>query len=405
MKNNTFVRILSLVLLFCYAIFVFWQISYRGLFEYVGIDYKLRYSTAKIVREFGFNSIYDYDLQTYFQKPIFDEYSKKTPDSMDYWTIPLPYLPIYTILFLPYSLLPPHVGFSVWVILTFFISIVYIYSFLKRMNFVEYYEVGFILLLSLPFFLNILFGQVNLWLMISIGEFYISFKNNKYFKSGLWLTGLLLKPQTLILFVPWLLITKKWSVIKGFFIGTLAVLSMSYLFIGSNGVIDLLNVFFEWPVLASDSGMNFLSMNQRLQIIFPTYLTVIILGFFTFITLLALFKLWALNDKKGHLINLDLILVGTMAATFSVSPHSNIHMAILLIPLLIVLLARNIVPKWVAYVWIFLPSGVFLIFSIFSVGMAHAITGRAQLGVNLFLLLFAINSIIKMGYKSVGKIL
>ena len=58
----------------------------------------------------------------------------------------------------------------------------------------------------MPVFLNFFFGQVNLWLLICAGEFFRAFLSAKPLKAGLFLGGWLLKPQLLILIIPFLLI-------------------------------------------------------------------------------------------------------------------------------------------------------------------------------------------------------
>ena len=54
-----------------YTVFSYQQVIKRGLFEYVGIDFRLFYASGQIIRDHGFNAVYDTNLQTQYQLPIY----------------------------------------------------------------------------------------------------------------------------------------------------------------------------------------------------------------------------------------------------------------------------------------------------------------------------------------------
>ena len=71
------------------------------------------------------------------------------------------------------------------------------------------------LLISLPVFLNLFTGQVNVWLVVCVGEFMRASISGREFRSGLWLGGLLLKPQALLLLAAGLLMRRRARILAG----------------------------------------------------------------------------------------------------------------------------------------------------------------------------------------------
>jgi len=273
-RKYSFIKILAIILCIGQLFFIICLIRSRGLFEYIGIDYRLRYSSGMIIRDEGIAEIYNYELQTSYQKTLYNKFAILSNDSMDFWTIPLPYLPVFCIPFLISSLVNPVSSFFIWQSLLLFLYAFYMYYFLKRNKVLEYWKIAVVFSISLPFFLNLIFGQVNLLLLISLGEFYTATKRNNYFVSGLWLTGMLLKPQMLIIIIPYLIFFKRLKVLKGFVLGSFVISIISYILIGNSGVIELYKTIKNWPVLLSDSGMNLLSLYNNMFKIFPAKLSV-----------------------------------------------------------------------------------------------------------------------------------
>jgi len=63
-------------------------------------------------------------------------------------------------------------------------------------------------------------------------------------------------------------------------------------------------------------------------------------------------------------------------------------MAIPIIIIGVIAYAKKQLPLWLIMVWVFVPSLLFLITSIISVGYAHSVAGMIQLIVNLLILIY-----------------
>jgi len=92
------------------------------------------------------------------------------------------------------------------------------------------------MLLYFPVFANFINGQVNVFLLVCTGEFLRNVMEDHPFTAGLWLGGLLLKPQVLILIVPVILILRYWKIFAGFFASSAVILLTSLALSGWNGM-------------------------------------------------------------------------------------------------------------------------------------------------------------------------
>jgi hypothetical protein len=69
-------------------------------------------------------------------------------------------------------------------------------------------------------------GQPMVLLAVPVGEMFISFKAEKDFRAGLWLSMLLLKPQYAVLFGIFILWKRRWSAVAGAIIGGILLLAL-----------------------------------------------------------------------------------------------------------------------------------------------------------------------------------
>jgi hypothetical protein len=382
--------LLGLLLILGYVIFVVWSISYRGLFEYVGVDYRLWYSSGMIARYHGFASIYDDKLQTLYQLPLYERYARITPISMQFWPLPLPYLSVFIVPMLLLTFIPPVSGFLLWSLINIVGTVFYIFRFLRRNDIVIPRENIFLVTLALPFFLNILFGQINLWLLIVLGESITALRKGQDFKSGAWLAGMLLKPQTLLLLIPGYILVKKFKALTGFMILALVIITASLSLAGITAISGPFNVIAGWPTILGDSGMNFLSFSTNMTKIFPVLYSQVVSMICTIITLIAAMWLWLPRNRPLASDNLEWIFLATYAATCAISPHSNVHMAIPMLALGLVVFAKGQIPPRLALGWIVIPSILFLFAIFVSIGYAHALGGMSILGMNIALLFWMV---------------
>ena len=99
------------------------------------------------------------------------------------------------------------------------------------------------MLLSFPVIVSLTEGQVEVFLVVCMGEFIRYALNKKPLLSGIWLGGLLLKPQLLIIIIPILMIQKNWKVLMGFFASSGVIIGSSFILSGTKGMRSLIDLW------------------------------------------------------------------------------------------------------------------------------------------------------------------
>ena len=376
-------KVAFILLIISVVLFVVRTTMTRGYFEYIGVDYRLWYSTGLIIRNHGIQNIYNYDLQGYYQRQLFDTYSIPNRASMDFWPLPLPYLSVFTLPMVLLTLLEPMPGFVIWTVINLGVAYYFLSRFIGKshLNLPRIYIL--IIFFSFPFLLNTLFAQVNLLLLISVGEFIVNLRDSKNRTAGGWLTGLLIKPQLLLLLIPGLIYLRKWKILAGFAIGGLLVVLGSLLLVGFSGSFDYASTILNWPSVLGDSGMNLLALSTNLNKFLPDIISKTLILFLYLLFLLLIIINWIdyrINYEKS---SFEALLLATFLTTFTLSPHSNVYMAIMIIPLGFILLDKKILSERLAFYWCLFPVVLFLLVGTYSVGAAHAVGGMSMLFVNM----------------------
>jgi hypothetical protein len=366
---------------------VFATLWNSGFFNNLGADYLSFWSSGHIANTQGYRFIYDLKSQAAIQilyAPIDRQ-----------GVVPTPLFPVFLIPFQIMALIPPGISFVVWTVIN--VSVLFVYMKKRLLTNLPVRYLG-LAILAIPCFLNMYFGQVEVWLMIFISEFLIAWRNGELFKSGLWLGLALLKPQILILLVPYLLLNRYWKVLGGFLTSALIIFIFSLLLVGVSGLLDLIKLWLGYstglPSNAPEVMMNWrmLGIHASRIISKEAGITVVVVG--TFITLLFCLPLW----RGGGGGSFPLVaLFGILAATLAVTWHSHQHMAMTLIPFLFILLQEAKITTRLFQAWIMIPIGSYLfviliviIFSLFSQTTPEAIggliTGTCMLVFNLLFL-------------------
>jgi hypothetical protein len=199
-------------------------------------------------------------------------------------------------------------------------------------------------IMSIPFFQNILFGQVNLLLLISLAEFVRNLLTTKEEVAGLWLAGWLIKPQTLILVLPYLVYRRKWKLLVIFSGTAFLLLLISFSLVGSHGVSDYLGLITKTS-LGGHTSNPFVMANWRMFSLFvsgmigPNFGTpILVLG--TLLTLGTLVTVVRKADVSGTSIQLQIWLF-LVCATLLITWHSHLSMSIILLPLIFVMEERG----------------------------------------------------------------
>jgi hypothetical protein len=83
--------------------------------------------------------------------------------------------------------------------------------------------------------------------------------------------------------------------------------------------------------------------------------------------------------------NIALTSLSVYAVTCTISPHSNIHMAIpIVLPLILFVNSSDWIKK-VGLIWSILPAGLFLLSSLISMSLLHPLTSMSVLLCNIFI--------------------
>lgn len=333
------------------------DIYWHNMCGHLAIDYCSFWSAGHIASKQGYAQVYNLDTMEAVQRSVFP---RRYEVGGTFATVPTPYLPIFILPFSLLSGLGAFTGYWIWTVLNVALFVFYIRFFTKKTTGLPISKRLFaLLLLSFPIFLDFFYGQVNVFLAIVVGEYMRAALSGKNFRAGLWLGGLLIKPQYLVLIGVAFLMQKSIKVLLGLATSSLVILGVSYAMIGSGGFVALVQLWLGYTNGLPATGPNVM-MNWRMLGIFlsslinPTWaLTIILLG--TLLTALAALYLWR---RPVHPASRDfaVVLLGTLAATGAVAWHSHISSATLLIPPLIYLYQpENRLPKNALELWVLIP--------------------------------------------------
>ena len=312
-------------------------------------DYICFWTAGKLANEAGYAKMYDLNALFEMQKNIIPGATV---------VLPMFYLPVFIFQFQILALMPIVLSYWLWTLLNLFFLIMYLCYFLKRIHTAIPNRILFMMMVAFPVFQNFYAGQINLFLFLAIGEFIHALMCNKQIHAGIWLALLLLKPQTLILILPVLLVQKNWKTMVTFGITSLLVLLISFILIGTKGLNGLSVSWLVESIRNSTVAPENMA-NWRMVAIRAGGLTTPIFGWVLAgagiaSTVFFAFALW----RKPITVdspNYILAWFGTISATNLIAWHSHAHMAVILIPLLCYLYARNLLPTKIINAWCFLP--------------------------------------------------
>lgn len=348
---------LALVALVTY--YVIWflvPLLYHGFFVSLASDYLALWSAGHIANQEGFAQAYRIEALRRVQEPLVPN---PDPQNLSFSPIPAPYLPVFLLpaLFLAY--LPPQASFWLWTLLNLGALVGYFIFYARRSKlFPNAWRPFLFSLCSLPVFSNFFWGQLNVWLVIFSGEFLWNIQQKRPFQAGLWLAGLLLKPQTLILVLLLLFFWQEWKTLAGFFIAGAGLFALSALLLGREGIRNFIHLARFWGregdalVAINPSNM----MNWRMV---ATHLAGIDArlgwGIALFGTLVTLWIALRGLLKPPALDAFPHVLLRIFVATLLVTWHAHYHMAMILLPQLWIGLAKEHLPFRRLLGWIFLP--------------------------------------------------
>jgi hypothetical protein len=247
-------------------------------------------------------------------------------------------------------------------------------------------------MVCLPLLSNLVLGQINVFLVVCLGEFILAYVNGRQVRSGLWLAGMLIKPYILILLLAGLAVSRRWRVLYGFGAGLLIVLGSSFIMAGVDGVAASLELAFRFagPLIQTGSTMmNWRALALNLEAILPGWANWVTAGVgMTVVAAIALLRWLQPNQEAGN--NFLRLILATLSATFAISWHSHFYLMVLLIPILLILDQHDKLPASILAAWAFGPPGLYLSVFLVQPDMARNMLGLGYLGLNLFLLAWAV---------------
>jgi hypothetical protein len=374
-----------------------------GTLNGLGNDFLAFWSAGKTADLFGYQYIYDLKIlaQVQYQPIRYLNISSGT-----FQPIPVPYLSFFLIPFQLLSKINAQAGFWIWTALNLSVLVGYLFFFLKGISkafqlktFPSIILVS--LLLSYPVYANLVYGQVNVMLVICCGEFIRCALAGRPLASGAWLGGMLLKPQMLLLIIPALLLMKHWKMFAGFVLSAMGVLLVSVVLSGLDGVVAMIRLWFVYvPGIATNSP-NAMANWRMLATNINTWSSSWVGWIPAGIGMLATLAIWFLLCRRPSAFRTS-AWVDTMMAIFAASCafswHSHVHMGMVMLPFLVVFAARSLPQMRVVELdaWVFVIPAAMLLGYVISIvifllngpaieNLSNFLTGLAGLAVYMFI--------------------
>lgn len=339
-----------------YVLLTIWTVLHLPLLTVVGVDFRAFFASAQIAMASGFAQVYDLTVQREVQKALMAPYTVG-----EIRTMPTLFLPVFIVPFIPFLPLGVLGGFALWTILNAGVLLIYLLRLAGGRG--NRHLLLRLTLVSLPVFLTLLLGQVNVWLLVCVGEFLLAWERRRGFRGGLWLGGLLLKPQTLILLIPVLLLRRRWDILAGFTVAAIGIVAASLALAGPEGMIRWWNLIIRYSSMDSLPATNPTAMGnlrmlgELLSLLLPPWWAWGITGGLMVTTILL--ALW-LSISRKRTGDEPAFLLPLLGATSAVAWHSHIHMAVILIPPLLhqVVTARRLS---LFALWTLLPTAAYFL--------------------------------------------
>ncbi len=321
-----------------------------------GVDYLAFWSVGKIADEKGFAEIYDLEnLRTTQTQVLEAQGILEKGEGSNTSLFPASYFSFFVLPFLLLSRVDPKQSYWIWTSINLTALIGYLIFFIRKTlpenpSSPSNKRMLFLMFLSFPMIINLTEGQVEVFLVVCMGEFIRNALNKKPLPSGIWLGGLMLKPQLLIIIIPILVIQKNWKVLMGFFASSGVIIGSSVILAGTKGMKSLIDLWFKYGKgIASNSPERMINWRMVAANMDSSFGWIVaILGMV--LTLIAVYFLVKNNYSYGtsHWV---MIMLGIFSGTLAITWHSHFHMAAILIPLLIYCSSFQMLNNKVVFFW------------------------------------------------------
>jgi len=345
-------NVTMIVLATIYATVIVAEVFSGRLFHTVGDDFRAYWSAAEIAHSSGLAQAFELDrlaraeaefLRTYGAPEMMSEDEPWPPP----YLVPVPYLPAFVAMFQPLLFLDPRIGFLAWTLVNAITLVAYLMWFLRSTAPGTSQRFLISIALCFPVLDTLRWGQVNVLLMIFLAEFLRCCIRGADLRSGLWLGALLLKPQTLLLLLPGLVLARRWRTLCGFAVTGSGVIGLSLAAGGLDALISNVRLVLLYPtdITSTGPGMmaNWRAAGFHLANLLPSQV-VWPLAMLGMIGTAALgIGLWWGKGRESP-TGIALVVLGSYAATCAVAWHSVMNMALPLAAPIAYLAAQKVLP-------------------------------------------------------------
>ena len=359
-----------------------------------GVDYLAFWSAGKIADDKGYAEIYDLENLRSTQTQVLQTQGILEKGGVSNISpFPAPIFSFFVLSFQLLSRVSPKQSYWIWTSINLAVLIGYLIFFLRKTLPVNFplssaKKMLLLMLLSFPVIVSLIEGQVEVFLVVCMGEFIRYALNKKPLPSGIWLGGLLLKPQLLIIIIPVLIIQKNWKVLIGFFASSGVIIGSSLMLSGYKGMKSLIDLWTQFGAgIATNSPERMINWRMvALNLNSSLGWVIAILGMA--LTMLAIYFLVKNNYIYGT-SQWVMIMLGIFSATLAITWHSHYHMAVVLIPLLIYCCLSQMLNKKVVLFWAIVTPVILIALTIIALFV-------------LFLTKIKINDFVAMQYGFSG---
>lgn len=212
---------------------IFIQIKQLGIPAFVlRTDISAFHTAGKIILHGQGKYLYKFDTQFSWQKQL-------TPAASIKLLNPFRNPPFVAIFFAPLALFPLQTAYGVFFLINIFIILFIYHSFtslLPESSKSDKLFLFFSFLVFPPVITTLFLDQVSLLLMLAFLNAYIAIQKHQSFRTGIWLSLLLIKPQYLILIILVLILNRKVKELISIIFVSIILALLSYIFVGLEGI-------------------------------------------------------------------------------------------------------------------------------------------------------------------------
>ena len=338
----------------------------KDLFNPMGFDFLGFWSAGRLATQAGYAQVYDLQLLRNIQVQQLSTMGLSTINISPY---PTPFFSVFIVPFQLLSFFDATTAFLVWSIISLTGCVLYMTFFISRIDRTGTLgavplRILIFMLLSYELFLNLYWGQVEVFLLICCGEFIRNAILDKPLVSGLWLGGMLLKPQVLILVLPAFLLLRNWRLLAGFILALSGILVASIGLSGPGGLLSLVRLWLDYaPGLATNAPEVMTNWRMLEYHLWPLISPVggwIVVALGMTGSLIIWYFLWRKKPSFGT-VEWITMAAGLFAISCAFTWHSHLHMMAVVIPFLIYASIKKIIPNAVYEIWVFAVPAVVLV--------------------------------------------